>query len=378
MGLKAAGSVDAFWMRQALQQASRAIWHCPPNPAVGCVLVGTRGQLLGRGHTQEAGRSHAEIMALQDAHQRGHALSDCTAYVTLEPCSHQGRTGPCSQALIEAGVGRVVAACEDPNPEVAGRGLQQLRAAGMDVTVGEQAGPAQAMNAGFFKRMQQGLPWVRLKAAISLDGRSALDNGVSQWITSDAARRDGHRWRARAGAILTGSGTVLADDPLLNVRLPGAVRQPLLAILDTRLRLDGDARLWSVPGREVLVYHHARDSARLRHLEDRGATTVRMPLAGGQLDLRAVLQDLAVRQVNEVHVEAGPGLGGGLLADRLVDELLVYQAPVLLGPGAPLAALPALSKLDGKIMLQNVSRVPLGPDLRILARLAYPGQGDRP
>lgn len=357
-------------MRRALALAERARRDCPPNPAVGCVLVDAAGTLIGEGFTQATGQAHAEIMALRDAAARGHATLGATAYVTLEPCAHHGRTGPCADALIAAGVRRVVAALQDPNPRVAGQGLARLRAAGIAVEVGPGAAAARELNLGFFSRMQRGLPWVRLKAAASLDGRTALPNGTSQWITSGAARTDGHAWRARAGAVLTGIGTVLRDDPRLDVRLPGATRQPLLAIVDSRLRTPPDAALWDVAQRPVRVYAASADADRAAALRARGAEIVVLSGARDRVDLHAVLRDLAACDVNELHVEAGAILSGALWRGGWVDELLLYQAPLLLGEGAGIAALGPFSELAQGLRLDYVGVERVGPDLRVLARVA--------
>ena len=365
---------DAAFMDHALQLAAQARAHCPPNPAVGCVITDRSGHLLGEGRTQAAGQAHAEIMALRDAAAHGCDVRGATAYVTLEPCAHQGRTGPCCEALIVAGVARVVAAVQDPNPRVAGQGLARLRDAGVEVEVGLREPQAREMNLGFFSRMVRGTPWVRLKIAASLDGRTALSNGASQWITGEAARADGHAWRARAGAVLTGIGTVLADDPLLNVRLPQASRQPDLVIADSRLQLPLDARLWSVPQRRVLVYTASQDPARTQALAARGATVVCLPGPAGQVALPAMLQDLARREINDLHVEAGARLNGALLQAGLADELLIYQAPRLLGAGASMADLGVFEHLaqTPQFQWQAVDRV--GDDLRLLARLRRDGK----
>ncbi|MDR1968603.1 MAG: bifunctional diaminohydroxyphosphoribosylaminopyrimidine deaminase/5-amino-6-(5-phosphoribosylamino)uracil reductase RibD [Burkholderiaceae bacterium] len=361
-------------MRAALDLARRALPLCLPNPAVGCVIVGAGGAVLGSGHTQAVGQAHAEVMALRDAAVRGQPVRGATAYVTLEPCAHQGRTGPCCEALMAAGIGRVVAALQDPNPRVAGQGFARLRAAGIEVAVGMGADEARELNIGFFSRMLRGMPWVRAKAAVSLDGRTALSNGQSQWITSPAARADGHAWRLRAGTVLTGLGTVLRDDPQLNVRLPDVPRQPDLVLLDSRLRTPATARLWGVAGRRVRIYTAVPDAARQRALTERGAEVIALPDERGQVDLRAMLRDLAQREVGEVHVEAGARLNGALLRAGLVDELLLYQAPLLLGEGAPVAALGALTALSDGLRFEwrEVQRV--GDDLRLLARL--PGRGN--
>ena len=360
---------DAAFMQRALQLAEGALPHCPPNPAVGCVIADAGGKVLGEGRTQAAGQAHAEIMALRDAAARGHAVRGATVYVTLEPCAHQGRTGPCCEALIAAGVARVVAAVQDPNPRVAGQGFARLRGAGVAVDAGLCAPQAREMNLGFFTRMTRGTPWVRTKIACSLDGRTALPNGASRWITGEAARADGHLWRARAGAVLTGIGTVRADDPLLDARLvPAASRQPALVIADSQLQLPLHAKLWAVPQRQVLVYTASSDATRTQALTARGATVVRLPDAGGQVALAAMLEDLARREVNELHVEAGARLNGALLRAGLVDELLIYQAPRLLGEGAGMAALGPLTQLAQAPEFEWRALDRLGADLRLLAR----------
>jgi diaminohydroxyphosphoribosylaminopyrimidine deaminase/5-amino-6-(5-phosphoribosylamino)uracil reductase len=360
----------AAFMDRALQLAREARAHCPPNPAVGCVIADARGHVLGEGRTQAAGQAHAEIMALRDAAAHGRDVRGATVYVTLEPCAHQGRTGPCCEALIAAGVGRVVAAVQDPNPRVAGQGLARLRGAGVAVDVGLREPQAREMNLGFFSRMLRGTPWVRMKIAASLDGRTALPDGASQWITGEAARADGHAWRARAGAVLTGIGTVLADDPLLNARPPQAAsRQPDLVVADSRLQLPLAAQLWSVPQRRVLVYTASGDAARARVLTARGATVVCLPDAAGQVALAAMLQDLARREINDLHVEAGARLNGALLQAGLVDELLIYQAPRLLGEGIGMAALGAFEHLAQAPQFQWQAVERIGSDLRLLARL---------
>lgn len=362
-------------MERALALAEQARALCPPNPAVGCVLVDRRGHIIGEGQTQATGQAHAEVMALRDAARRGHDPAGSTAYVTLEPCSHQGRTGPCTEALIAAGVRKVVVAATDPNPAVAGQGLARLQAAGIEVQRAAGEDRMRALNAGFFSRMERGLPWVRLKAAASLDGRTALHNGVSQWITGPEARADGHAWRARACAVLSGLGTILHDDPRLNVRLPGAVRQPMLVVVDKRLDLPLDAALWDVPQRRLRIYAAAPEPQRVAALRQRGAEVVLLPDAGSdRVDLLAMLRDLAAQEVNELHVEAGAGLNGALWRAGLVDELLLYLAPMLLGPGAGLAELPGLEGLDGVQRLDVLDVLTVGADVRIRARRpAAPG-----
>jgi len=369
--MKNASSTDFPFIDQALQLAGQALWLSNPNPRVGCVISSSDGYVLGQGFTQQAGGPHAEIMALRDAQAHGHDLRGATAWVTLEPCSHQGRTGPCCDALIQAGIARVVASLADPNPEVSGQGFARLRAAGVDVQVGPGAAQSRALNIGFFSRMQRGLPWVRLKVAASLDGVTALANGASQWITSPEARADSHAWRARACAILTGSGTVLHDDPRLDVRELATPRQPHLVIVDSRLQTPASARLLDVPGRQVFIYTTAAlDSPHAHALREKGATLLPCPAPEAQVHLPALLRDLAKQGINELHVEAGSRLNGALLRAGLVDELLLYAAPLLLGSGGQgMAAWGPLSALDDgmRLTFQSIQRI--GTDLRLLARV---------
>jgi diaminohydroxyphosphoribosylaminopyrimidine deaminase/5-amino-6-(5-phosphoribosylamino)uracil reductase len=358
---------DDHFMREALALASQSIGLSEPNPRVGCVITSAEGRVLGRGFTQEAGGPHAEVMALRDAAAQGHELKGATAYVTLEPCSHHGRTPPCCDALIAAGLGRVVAASQDPNPLVAGNGSARLRAAGIAVTTGLLAGEARELNIGFFSRMLRKRPWVRLKTAVSLDGRTALDNGKSQWITGEAARIDGHAFRKRAGAILTGVGTVLEDDPRLDVRLVDTPKQPLRVIVDSRLETPPSARMLLPPG-QVLLYAAGHDRPREDALKARGAEIAFAPGPSGKVDLPSMLTDLAQRGVNELHVEAGHKLSGSFVREGLVDELLVYQAPKLLGLGAGLASFGPLEDLADALALRFVAVERLGDDLRLIAR----------
>jgi len=358
------------FMQRALAQAAQALFLSNPNPRVGCVIVAPDGlTLLGEGHTQQVGGAHAEVMALRDAAARGNDVRGATAYVTLEPCAHQGRTGPCCDALVAAGIGRVVASLEDPNPLVAGEGFARLRAAGVAVEIGPGAAAARELNIGFFSRMQRGTPWVRMKAAASLDGTTALANGESQWITSPQARADGHAWRAQACAVLTGIGTVLQDDPRLDVRDIETPRQPHVVVVDSRLQMPLDARLW-MPGRSCFIYTASDSAAKAQALQALGATVIHLPNAHGKVDLAAMLRDLGRRGLNELHVEAGYQLNGSLMREGLVDELLLYLAPKLLGSGrgichiGPLAALAEGPELE----FHDVARV--GPDLRVRARLA--------
>lgn len=357
-------------MRDALRLAGQSVGVSDPNPRVGCVIAAPGGRLLGRGHTQRAGGAHAEIMALRDAAARGEDLRGATVLVTLEPCVHHGRTPPCCDALIAAGVTRVVIAVTDPNPLVDGRGVTMLRAAGVDVTVladGPLAEQARELNIGFFSRMQRGRPWVRLKAALSLDGRTALNNGVSQWITGEVARADGHAWRKRAGAVLTGAGTVRKDNPRLDVRLADTLLQPIRVVIDSRLDTPAEARLLEPPG-QVLIYTAQVEATRREGLQARGAEIVSLPADDGRVDLAGVLADLARRGINELHVEAGQQLNGAFVQQRLVDEFLVYLAPVLLGAGRDMTSLGPLERLSDGVPLRFVGVDTVGADLRIVAR----------
>lgn len=360
-------------MRLALDEAAQAVGLAEPNPRVGCVLVSAQGQLLGRGHTQPVGGPHAEVMALRDMQSRGSAAAGATAYVTLEPCSHFGRTGPCCEALISCGIGRVVASIADPNPLVSGQGFARLSSAGVEVDIGPGAEESRELNIGFFSRMLRQTPWVRLKTAASLDGKTALENGVSKWITSELARADGQAWRARACAILTGIGTVLDDNPRLDVRISDVRRQPALIVVDSRLQTPVDAKLF-ITGRSLLIYAAVRDDEKEAALVARGATVIYMPgNAPGienKVDLKAMLADLARREVNELHVEAGHKLNGSLMRETLVDELLVYLAPRLIGQGRGMANFGPLTALDQTVPLEFKSTAMLGPDLRIVARVS--------
>ena len=360
---------------KAVALARESLLLTSPNPRVGCIITTPDGQLLGQGHTQRTGGPHAEIMALRDAAARGHSVAGATAYVTLEPCSHRGRTGPCCEALIAAGIIKVVASIADPNPLVSGQGFARLRAAGVDVEVLPLDNPlaieSRELNIGFFSRMIRQTPWVRLKMAASLDGRSALENGVSQWITSEAARTDGHAWRARACAVLTGIGTVLADNPQLDVRLVGTPRQPHLVIVDSRLETPPDAALFT-PGRVIFIYCAIEDDTRRAALQGRGATVICMPgRAPGterKVDLAAMLRDLAAREINELHVEAGHKLNGSFIREGLVDEYLVYLAPLLIGLGSGMAHFGPITQLSEAVNLRFHGMEAVGTDLRILAR----------
>jgi diaminohydroxyphosphoribosylaminopyrimidine deaminase/5-amino-6-(5-phosphoribosylamino)uracil reductase len=357
-------ALDSQWMAQALHLAARGMNSTSPNPRVGCVIV-RDGKPVSVGWHERAGEPHAEVHALKMAEQ---LAQGATVYVTLEPCSHFGRTPPCADALIEAGVARVVVAVQDPNPQVAGKGIARLRAAGIEVECGLMEGDARELNCGFFSRMERGLPWVRCKIAASMDGRTALANGTSKWITSEAARRDVQQWRARSCAVLTGIGTVLADDPQLNVRDIATGRQPLRVVLDSRLRLPHTAKI--LLDRNLLVYTATQDKEKISALENAGAQVAVIANAGGKVSLDEMMADLASRGINEVLVEAGGTLNGALFKAGLIDELVLYLAPQLLGDGARgMVQLGELITLEERVDLawQDVRRV--GNDLRITARV---------
>ncbi|HEX5686459.1 MAG TPA: bifunctional diaminohydroxyphosphoribosylaminopyrimidine deaminase/5-amino-6-(5-phosphoribosylamino)uracil reductase RibD [Ideonella sp.] len=356
-------------MQRALALAGAAVGLTEPNPRVGCVLVAPDGRWIGEGHTQAAGSAHAEVMAMRDAQAQGHPVSGATAYVTLEPCSHHGRTPPCCDALVAAGVARVVVALVDPNPAVSGRGIARLRAAGIQVDFADVAAAeaSRELNIGFLSRMQRGRPWVRMKIAASLDGRTALDNGASQWITGEAARHDGHAWRKRASALLTGSGTVLADDPRLDVRGHTIARQPWRIVLDSHLATPARARLFEATA-PLLFVTAEPDAERRQALQDRGAEILTCPNADKQVNLDALMVELTRREMNEIHVEAGARLNAALLQAGWVDELLIYQAPMLVGAGRGMAALgpsTALAQAQ-RFAFHRVDRI--GDDLRLLLR----------
>lgn len=365
-------TTDQQAMQLALEWAEKGLTITTPNPRVGCIIVKNQ-QLLGAGHTQPVGGNHAEIEALLNAQERGHDVRGATAYVTLEPCSHFGRTGPCADALIKAGLHRVVAAIADPNPAVAGQGLARLQAAGIAVSCPLLEQQAYEINIGFFTRMVTGKPWVRIKSAASLDGKTALHNKHSQWITGSQARTDGHHWRARACAILTGIGTLLDDDPQLTARLPQVTRQPLRIIVDSRLQTPLSSRALQHPevGGVLIVHaeHKPEHEARLRAA---GVELWYCPNAAGKVDLNALMSELGRRQINELHVEAGSKLNGALISAGCADELLLYLAPSLLGDARDMFSLPVLTDLTQQQRLQFHQFSQIGADLRILARFQSP------
>jgi len=361
---------DRFAMQRALTLAARGLESTDPNPRAGCVIA-QRGRIVGEGWHERAGEAHAEVVALRAAASQA---AGAAAYVTLEPCSHHGRTPPCVEALLAARVARVVYAIADPNPLVNGQGAAALRAAGITVEAGLLSQEAAALNAGFIKRMQHGRPLVRLKLAMSLDGRTALASGASQWISGEASRQDVQHWRARSSAVLTGIGTVLADDPRLDVRLPPEPgrtrRQPLRVVLDTQLRTPPGAQLFSLDS-EILVLTgiESPEDPRALALAGRGARIESLPLVEGRLALPAALDRLGELELNEVLVEAGATLAGELLREALVDELLLYVAPLLLGPQArALVALPPLHELADALSYVLIDTTQLGDDLRLRLR----------
>ena len=361
---------DHRLLTQAIELAHGSIGLSDPNPRVGCVIHDGHGQLAGQGCTQEAGGPHAEVMALRDAQQAGRAVAGGTAWVSLEPCAHHGRTPPCTDALIAARLVRVVVATADPFSQVAGRGIERLRAAGITVDMAEPGATVRAaheLNIGFLSRVLRHRAWVRLKIAASLDGRTALPDGRSQWITGEAARADGHAWRRRAGAVLTGIGTVRDDNPRLDVRLVPSQRQPLRVVVDSDFATPPSARLLAGPGRALVVGARERPD-RMADLRAAGADVLLLPGNDGRVDLVALIDHLSVTGVNELHVEAGATLNAALISAGLVDELLVYLAPKLLGPGRDMAALPVLPSLSQAFEMRFEAISPLGHDLCLRAR----------
>ena len=357
-------AADHEFMARALQLAARGLYTTTPNPRVGCVIV-RDGVVVGEGWHERAGAAHAEVSALQAAGDRARGA---TAYVSLEPCHHQGRTPPCDEALVAAGVKRVIAAMRDPDPRTAGQGMERIKRAGIEVATGMLENEARELNIGFVSRATRGLPWTRMKIAASLDGKTALANGKSQWITGEAARRDGHHWRARACAVLTGIGTVRDDDPQLTVRAVSTPRQPLRVVVDSRLETPLTARI--LAGGGVLIACAVDDKTKIGQLRDQGAEVIVMPNAAGKVELPALLRELGRREINELHVEAGYKLNGSLLNEGCVDELLLYLAPCLLGDRARgMADLPELAELGARRTLKISDMRAVGGDLRILARL---------
>ncbi len=353
---------DYKHMAQALRLAERGLWTTDPNPRVGCVIV-RDDEVVGEGWHERAGEPHAEVNALRQAGDRARAA---TAYVTLEPCSHYGRTPPCAEALLSAGVARVVAAMVDPNPKVSGQGLALLEQAGIETSVGLLEAEARLLNPGFISRFSRGRPYVRCKLAMSLDGRTALASGESKWITGEAARDDVQRLRARSSVIVTGINTVLADDARLNARVEGAVKQPDRLVLDSTLRIAPTAQILQQTGQSWIATA-SHDTVKRQALEQVGAKLLDLPVVKGELDLHALLQQLNELQYNEVLIEAGPTLSGAFLEAGLIDELVIYMAPHLLGDSASgLVHLPLLEKMEQRVALELKDLRQVGSDIRLI------------
>jgi diaminohydroxyphosphoribosylaminopyrimidine deaminase / 5-amino-6-(5-phosphoribosylamino)uracil reductase len=360
-------SQDQTFMAQALELAKSAMYVPTPNPRVGCVIV-KDGQVLAQGVTQAAGQAHAEVMALRDLAQKGLSAHGATVYVSLEPCSHHGKTPPCTDALVKANPARVVIAHVDPYPAVSGRGIAALRQAGIEVTVGVLAKEALEINPGFVSRMVRGMPYVWAKIAASMDRFTALPDGQSKWITGAEARADGHHWRARSCLVLSGIGTVRADDPQLNVRDVQTERQPMRAVVDPKLEIPDEAKLLDTQG--LILFAANPPPNRIAALQARGAVVVNLPLADNpdRVDIQAVMQWLAENDINEVHVEAGSGINGALWRAGCVDELILYLAPTFLGHGMPMLDIPGIDQLSEADQLSFVDHGNVGQDIRIRAR----------
>ncbi len=363
-------AVDQQFMSEALAEAQKALYLANPNPRVGCIIV-KDAEVIGRGFTQKVGQAHAEVQAIADAKSKGNSLEGSTVYVTLEPCNHTGRTPPCVDALIASKPAKVLAAMSDPNPLVAGKGLERLRAAGIEVHAGLLASEAQALNRGFISRMTRGLPWVRMKIAASLDGKTALPNGQSQWITGPLARADGHHWRAQACAIVTGAGTVKEDDPSLNVREVMTERQPWRIIIDSKLETPLNSKILRNAEQSGVMMvcaelYSPASQEKARSFEALGVEVLAMPNAFGKVDLPALFAYLAKdRNMNEIHVEAGFKLNGSMLRENCVDELLLYYAPFFIGDGIGMANVPTLPSLDLRKDWQVIDQSLFGPDVRL-------------
>jgi len=360
-------ATDERFMAQALELAQSTLYVPTPNPRVGCLIV-INGQVVGQGVTQKSGDAHAEIMALRDAQGKQPSIQGATIYVTLEPCSHHGKTPPCTDALVQAKPARVVIGHVDPNPAVAGRGIEKLRAAGIEVTVGVLAMQALEINPGFVSRMVRGVPYTWLKIAASMDVKTALPSGHSQWITGPLARADGHHWRARSCCVLTGIGTVKADDPQMNVRAVQTPRQPKRAVIDHKLDIAPTAKLLQTPG--LLIFTASADKAKQQALMDLGAIVIEVPQANqpGKVDLPGVMRWLGQHDINELHVEAGANLNGAFWQSDCVDELIIYLAPMFLGEGLPMLQLPGIDQLNEAGQLAFIDHQAFEPDIRIRAR----------
>lgn len=362
--------VDHQFMSEALAEAQKALYLANPNPRVGCVIV-KAGEVIGRGFTQKVGQAHAEVQAIADAKSKGNSLEGSTVYATLEPCNHIGRTPPCVDALTAIKPAKVIVAMSDPNPMVAGKGLERLRAAGIEVHSGLLAAEAQALNRGFISRMTRGLPWVRMKIAASLDGKTALPDGRSQWITGPLARADGHHWRAQACAIITGAGTVKEDDPSLNVREVNTERQPWRIIIDSKLETPLNSKIFRNAEQSGVMMICAElnsptSQEKARAFEGLGVEVLAMPNAFGKVDLPALFAYLAKdREMNEIHIESGFKLNGSMLRENCVDELLLYYAPFFIGDGIGMANVPTIPSLDSRKDWQFIEHSLLGPDIRL-------------
>jgi diaminohydroxyphosphoribosylaminopyrimidine deaminase/5-amino-6-(5-phosphoribosylamino)uracil reductase len=363
-------AVDHQFMSEALAEAQKALYLSNPNPRVGCVIV-KDGEIIGRGFTQKVGEAHAEIQALADAKSKGQDTAGSTIYVTLEPCNHTGKTPPCVDALIAAKPAKVIAAMSDPNPLVAGKGLERLKAAGIEVHRGLLEAQAQELNRGFISRMTRGLPWVRMKIAASLDGKTALPNGKSQWITGPLARADGHHWRAQACAIITGVGTVKEDDPSLNVREVATQRQPWRIIIDSKLETPPNSKILNQADQSgVLIVCAELDSPgnreKAKAFTERGIEVIAMANTFGKVDLPKLFSYLAKeRQMNEIHIESGFKLNGSMLREDCVDELLLYYAPFFMGEGIGMGNVPTITTLDTPKNWKVIDQRLIGPDLRL-------------
>jgi len=363
-------AVDHQFMGEALAEAQKALYLSNPNPRVGCVIV-KDGEVIGRGFTQRVGGAHAEVQALADAKSKGKDLAGSTIYVTLEPCNHTGKTPPCTDAVIAAKPAKVIAAMSDPNPLVAGKGLERLKAAGIEVNCGLSETQAQELNRGFISRMTRGLPWVRMKIAASLDGKTALPDGKSQWITGPLARADGHHWRAQACAIITGVGTVKEDDPSLNVRDVATQRQPWRIIVDSKLETPPNSKIFNgLDQSGVLIVCAELDSAgnreKAKAFTERGIEVLAIANTFGKVDLPKLFSYLAKeRQMNEIHIEAGFKLNGSMLRENCVDELLLYYAPFFMGEGIGMVNVPTLPTLDAPKNWKVIDQRLFGPDLRL-------------
>ncbi len=355
---------DIFWMKKALKLAENVLYLTAPNPRVGCLIV-KDNQCIGEGATQVVGGDHAEICAIRAVHQLKD-IEDSTIYITLEPCSHSGRTPPCVNSLLSVRPKRVVIAMVDPNPSIRGKGINQLRKAGISVTVGVCSDEALQMNIGFAARMIRGIPWIWMKVASSLDGRGALYNGTSKWITSCDAREDGHHWRARSCVILTGIGTILQDDPLLDVRNKVTRRFPIKAILDPSFQIPENAKI--LDGNQILLFTGRIDQCKAARMLNNNVKVITLPCKADRIDIASLMTWFSNNQINEVHVETGPTLAGELILGGYIDEMIIYLAPMLIGEAQPIARLPVLENLNNALRFEFFHLAKLKNDLRLRAR----------